>query len=177
MNIHDAWAKALKETDIIRSRVQNLHTFESTPVPYVLLCASSINYGDTVVRQGEIMVDKPSLILPPNIPQFEGFEFEDTNSFERENMVNFLLVRGVSFPSLKYNNKTSLLEVYEGDVQKALQHYGERLAREENTTTGLIVGNEEVWQFSLLIFICSQIARNSSGDIKRLLDEYHRRER
>ncbi len=175
MNIHDAWGKALKETEIIRSRVQSLHTFDTTHVPYILLCASSINEGDTVVRQGEVIIDKPSLILPPNIPQFEGFEFEQKKEIDHEAMVNFLLVRGVSFPSLKYDNKTHLLEVYEGDVSKAIQFYGERLTREENTNTGLIVGCEDVWQLSLVIFICSQIARNSSMDIKRLFEDYRRR--
>ena len=72
MNIYDAWTRALKSTDIIRSRVSALQTFNETRVPYIFLAPSSVNDGDTVVRKGEIVVEKPSLILPPNIPQLEG---------------------------------------------------------------------------------------------------------
>ena len=177
MDIHDAWGKALRETEIIRTRVQSLQTFQETRVPYVLLSASSINIGDTVVRKGEVTVERPSLILPPNIPQLEGFSLEGLDNFGQEHMVNFLLVRGISIPSLKYDNKTYSLDVFEGNVHAAIQHYGNLLQREENTASGLVTGPEEVWPFSLLIFICAQIAKNSAADIRRLLDEYHRRDR
>ena len=174
MNIQDAWTKALKSTEIIRSRIVGLHTFEQTSVPYILLSASLVNMGDTVVRAGEVLVDRPALILPPNIPQFEGFAFDDIQASENA-LINFLLVRGVALPSLKYNNKTNTLDIFEGKVEAALQHYGDRLQREENTSTGLIIGPEDVWQFSLLIFICAQIAKNSAADIRRLLEEFRRR--
>ncbi len=174
MDFQDAWGKALKETEIIRSRIMGLHTFDQTHVPYVLLSASSINPGDTVVRSGEVLVDRPSLILPPHIPQFEGFSFDDLNGGE-DALINFLLVRGVSLPSLKYNNKTNQLDVFEGKVDQAIAHFGNRLQREENTSTGLIVAPEDVWQFSLLIFICSQISRSSASDIRRLLEDFRRR--
>ena len=174
MDFQNAWGKALKETEIIRTRILGLQTFDQTQVPYIILSASSVNQGDTVVRRGEVMVDRPSLILPPHIPQFEGFSFEDMDGSE-DALINFLLVRGVSLPSLKYNNKIDALDVFEGQVDKAVSHFGNRLAREENTSTGLIVAPEDVWPFSLLIFICSQISRNSSVDIRRLLEDFRRR--
>ena len=175
MNIQDAWTKALKETEIIRSRIMHLQTFDQTAVPYILLSASSINPGDTVVRSGEVMVDRPSIILPPNAPQFEGFF--DASQTHEDSLVNFLMVRGVTLPSFKYNNKTNALDIFEGKMEDAITHYGNRLQREENTTAGLIAGPEDVWHFSLLIFICSQIVRNSSTDIRRLLEEFKRRDR
>lgn len=172
MNIQEAFDKALKETEIIRSRIMSLQTFADTHVPYILLSASSINQGDTVVRKGEVLVQKPSLILPPNIPQFEGFKTDNHPDLESESMINFLLVRGVGLPSLKYNNKTSSLDVFEGKLDEAIKHYGNDLQSQENTSTGLVVAPEDVWPFSLLIFICGQIARNSSGDIKKILDQW-----
>src|ERR1700733_11105383 len=170
-----AWEQALRETDIIRSRVMALQTFGETQVPYVLLSPSTINEGDTVVRTGEVLVHRPTLILPPNIPQLEGFHFEDQDSFQEDTMINFLMVRGVSLPSMKYDNKVFSLNVFEGKMEDAIGVYGNRLQREENTSAGLICGPDQVWQLSLLIFVCSQIAKNSSTDIRRLLDEYHQK--
>jgi hypothetical protein len=175
MDIQDGFEKALKETDIIRSRVLSLQTFADTQVPYILLSASSMNLGDTVVRTGEVVVQKPALILPPHIPQFEGFKMQDDQDLDSDSMINFLLVRGVSLPSMKYNNKTSSLDIFEGNVDDAIKHYGNHLQAQENTSTGLLVGPEDVWPFSLLIFICAQIARNSSADIRKLLDQWNQK--
>ncbi|HOW36561.1 MAG TPA: hypothetical protein PL155_09145 [Candidatus Omnitrophota bacterium] len=175
MEIHEAWERALKNTEIIRSRVQALMTFADTKVPYVLLSESTINAGDTVVRKGEILVERPSLILPPNIPQFEGFEFEKDNRAGKEEVLNFLLVRGINLPSLKYNNKTYSLDIFEGRLNDAIRQHMELLQQKEDVHTGLITGPEDCWQFSALIFICTQVARSAEEDIKRLLDEYKKR--
>jgi hypothetical protein len=176
MDIYEAWGKALKQTEVVRSRICALQTFHATQVPYILLSESSVNFGDTVVRRGEVTVDRPSLILPPNIPQLEGFDFEQSNSFDQESMVNFLLIRGVSLPSMKYDNKTHQLDVYEGNLDKAVKHYLNELQQKENVSSGLLIGPEDVWQFSLLIFICSQIARNTQIDMRRLIEDYKKRE-
>ncbi len=98
MSIQESWEKAIRNTEIIRQRIQGLATFSTTNLPYVLLSESSVNMGDTVVRKGIVLVEKPSLILPANIPQCEGFDFDrDVLSY----LTNFFLVRGVTLPSLK----------------------------------------------------------------------------
>lgn len=179
MDFEAAWKKALKNTEIIRNRIHGLQTKDHTQVPYVLLCESSINVGDTVVRQGEVIVQKPALFLPPNNPQFSGFEFEQEDSarIDQNSLVNFLLVRGITLPSLQYNNSTSSLDIYEGRLSQAIEHYKKKLQQEENVLTGLIAGPEDFWQFSLLIFICTQIARNAEVDIRHLLEQYRNKKR
>ena len=175
MDMQDAWGRALKNTEIIRTRVSALQTFQDTAVPYILLSESTVNEGDTVVRKGEVVVARPSLILPPNIPQFEGFEFEEKKNFNQNSMINFLLVRGVALPSLRYNNQTSSLDIYEGSLSQAIKHHLDQLQELENVSTGLLAGPEDVWQFSIMIFICSQVARNSQMDIQRLFEEFKKR--
>ena len=177
MNIQDAWEKALKKTKIIRPRAQELQTFADTNLPYVFLAEALVNRGDTIVRQGEIMVDKPAIILPSNLPQFEGFEFEKEFDIGLDMVTNFLLVRGVTFPSMKYNNKTEPLKIYDGHIEKAISHYSNILQRKEDVHSGLVVGSEDCWQFSVLIFICTQIAKSADSDIKRLLNHFRKKDR
>ena len=172
MHIDEAWHKALKETEIIRTRIQGLMTTGRTFVPYIFLCESSVNVGDTLVRKGEVVVEKPSLLIPPHNPQFKGFDFKEEIGIDENSMVNFLLVRGISIPSLRYDNKTNSLDVFEGRLSSAIKHFQSQLAQKENVKTGLIAGPEDVWQFSLLIFICSQIARNVETDIRKLLGDH-----
>lgn len=173
MQIDDLWQKALKKTEIIRTRVQALKTYQETRVPYIFLSESSINDGDTLVRKGEIVVEKPALVLPPNIPQFSGFDFKE-QEIQEDSVINFLLVRGIALPSLKYNNQTASLDIYENSLAKAIKHYEQMLQSKENVQAGLIAGPEDCWQFSLLIFICSQIVKNADHDIKHLINEYKR---
>jgi hypothetical protein len=172
VDIQDSWEKALKYTKIIRPRPKDLLTFEPTDVPYLFLAESSVNLGDTVVRKGEVRVEKPNIILPSNMPQFEGFDFDREFQYGQDTILNFLLVRGVSFPSLKYNNKTSSLDIYEGHLEKAVGYYRDKLERGEDVHRGLVTGPEDSWQFSVLIFIASQIIRSADGDIKRLLERF-----
>jgi hypothetical protein len=174
MDFEKIWKKALSSTEIIRSRVQALLTISDTRVPYILLSESTINLGDTIVRKGSVLVKKPSLIIPPNNPQFQGFDFgiEEEEDFSQESLVNFLIVRGITLPSLKYDNKTNSLDMYEGKLASAIKHYQDILQKQENVHTGLIAGPEDCWQFSLLIFICTQIAKNADNDIRKLIDEY-----
>ncbi len=176
MEFHEAWARALKETEIIRSRVLSLPTYDDSHVPYLFLSPSTLNEGDTVVRRGKILVQRPALMLPPNIPQLEGFDIQKNEGETDSSVMSFLLVRGITIPSLKYNNQTHSLDVFEGDVRQAVSYFANQMEREEDVATGLLLGHEDVWQFSVLIFVCSQIARNTEVDLKRLMDDFRRRE-
>ncbi len=172
MDIQKNWENALKHTDIVRSRIASLQTFSDTKAPYVFLSKSSVNINDTVVRKGDVMISKPSIILPPNIPQFRGFEFEEEAVFNENMVTNFLMVRGVTMPSFKYNNETYSIDVYEGDLTQAIAYYSEDFQKKEDVYTGLIVGPEDCWQFSLLIYICMQAAKNTESDIRNLVKKY-----
>ncbi len=174
MDIEKAWEKALKYTEIIRPRVEPLNTFKTTHLPYIFLAESSVNVGDSVVRKGEILVEKPSIILPPGSPLLDGFDFKDASKYRQDTIINFFLVRGIRLPSLKYNNKTYSLDIFEGRLGKAIEKYSRELQKEENVTSSLVIGPEDCWQFSILIFVCMQILRSTDNDIKELMNRGRR---
>lgn len=177
MSIQDIWDKAVRKTEIIRPRVTPLQTNAVTRLPYICLSESAVNVGDTAVRRGEVLVERPSIVLPFNLPQFEGFDFENQMHVNEEFFKNFLLVRGVKFPAMKYNNQSHSLDVYEGSLSRAIDHYKAQLQQSENVHSGLVAGPEDCWQFSVLLFVCGQVARSADGDIKGLLDDMGRFER
>ncbi|MFH0839186.1 MAG: hypothetical protein V1893_03265 [Candidatus Omnitrophota bacterium] len=174
MNIEEKWQEALKSTEILRSRFMRLHTFNTTELPYIFLAESTINQGDTVVRKGSISVDKPLIMLPKDFPIFEGFDFKEDLHLDEDIVRSFFLVRGVRFPSLKYQNLTFNLDVYEGSLKEAIKFYGEILKRGEDITSGLIIGNEESWQFSILIYIAFMFSKSADEDMRRLFEKFKR---
>ena len=171
MNIQDSWEKAVKETRIIRPRVKTLSTQVATDLPYILLSESLVNRGDTVVRKGKISVEKPTIILPHNLPQFEGFDFEKELNLSQDTVTNFLLIRGIKFPSLKYSHESVSLDLFEGELKRAMAKFSDDLARREEVEAGLITGPDDCWPFSVLIFVCSQIVRSAPNDIQKFLDD------
>ncbi|MBU3758469.1 MAG: hypothetical protein FGM27_00875 [Candidatus Omnitrophica bacterium] len=166
------WESALRRTEIVRSRVRPLETFQATRMPYVFLSELSSAASGTLVRRGHVVVEKPSLILPPNCQQFEGFEWDASMRAEAGTFMDFLLIRGVHFPSMRFNHASESLSVYDGRLQAAIDHFQGQFQRAEDLDTGLIAGPEDVWQFSVLIFTGAQILRGADGDIHRLLREY-----
>ena len=103
-----------------------METFSGTELPYIFLAESAVHQDTTVVRKGKVDVDQPTLVLPPNIPQFEGFDLDNTNQ-----AVDFLLMRGVRFPSMKYHHKKHHLDIYNDKINEAQKYYLNRLQRKK----------------------------------------------
>jgi hypothetical protein len=175
MDIREIWEKAIAKTEIVRFQVKGLLTFSATELSYIFLAESALNIGDTVVRKGKIIVEKPMILLPGGLPTFSGFDFEHGLNISEDSLTNFLLVRGVRFPSLKYNNETSSLDIFEGSLKQAIKHYANILEKKEDVSTGLILGPEDSWQFSLLIFIAATVSRSADGDIRRILEDFRKK--
>ena len=176
MELHELWDLARKRTEILRLRLQDLSTFEATAVPYIFLGESSVNAGDTVVRRGQVIIERPAIVLPSFSPQFEGFEFDPDLHFSDDALATFLLVRGIQFPSLKYHHQGSALDLFEDSLQRAIEHYTRQLTMAEDIKTGLVVGPEEAWQFSLLLLIGALVVRSAEGDLWRILEAWRRRQ-
>lgn len=177
MDIEELWDKARKRTEILRMRLQDLATFESTMIPYVFLGESTVNPGDTVVRKGHVRVDRPFLALPEFSPQFKGFEFEEHLHLSDEAVATFLLVRGVHFPSLHYRHQQSSLDLIERPLQQSVDHIEDELKRTEDIQTGLVVGPEDAWQFSILLLVGALVVRSVEGDLRRIIEVWRKRQR
>ena len=174
MNWQERWERAVKKTEIVRPRILPLQTYESTRLPYICLSESSVNAGDTAVRRGEIIVQRPSIVMPFNTPQFEGFELEEKLDMNQDLFTNFMLVRGVQFPAMKFNNRGHSLDVFEGGLSKAISHFKSELQKAENVHSALVACPEDCWQFSVLLFVCSQVSRSAENDLRRLMDDMRR---
>ncbi|MBI4340750.1 MAG: hypothetical protein HY598_00540 [Candidatus Omnitrophica bacterium] len=177
MDLQEQWDQARKRTEVIRMRLQDLATFDATAMPYIFLAESSLHQGDTVMRRGQVVIQRPAIVLPNLSPQFEGFEFERDWHVSDEAVATFLLVRGVQFPSLKYQHQHSSLDVLEQSLDQAVEQFKQRLTRAEDITTGLVIGPEAAWQFSVLLMVGTLVIRSAQGDVRRILDDWYRRRR
>jgi len=169
MDIEQMWEKAQAKTEIIRGRIRALPTFETTRVQYIFLAESVVNVGSTVVRNGKVIIEKPLILLPEDLPQFEGFDFEEDLEIEQAAMQMFFLMRGIRFPSLKYNNRVETLDLEDASLSKTIDKYKRELEQKENVNTALIIGPEDCWQFSIILYMASLISRCIKGDIMNII--------
>ncbi len=174
MDIEQIWEKAREKTEVIRGRAKPLATFAKTDVSYIFLAESSVNEGHTVIRRGKVVVAKPLIILPEDMPQFDGFDFKEEMDIEDSFVQTFFFMRGLRFPSLKYNNTIDKLDLDENSLSKCIEKYKKALERKENVTTALIVGPEDCWQFSVIFYLASLIGRCAGSDIRNLMDKLNR---
>lgn len=172
MDLQEKWDRAVRETRILKPRLSTLLVFKNTELPYISLAKSAINIGDTVVRKGKVVAHKPTIILPGNFPQFEGFDFDEDYEVDENEVARFLLMRGVSFPTLKYSNETYTIDVFEGSLDKAVGHFSRQLERKEDVHCGLILGPEDCWQFSVLIYAGTLAIKSVSSDIEKLFEYF-----
>ncbi len=173
MDLTDMWQIAIKSTKIRRKRLASLETFEETRLPYILVSDHPRSADQSNVRQGQVELGKPRLILPDAHPQFEGFDFDQLQADENS-IQTLMYVRGVRLPSLKFKNVQNH-QLYDGTTEDALRQYGRDLARAENVETGLIQGREDVWPFALLFYVSMLIVKNLPKDIERMLEEFRER--
>ena len=169
MDMQEHWDRAIKETEIVRPRVLPLSSVQATRLPYRFLAESSLNQGDTVVRTGQVLVTKPWIALPGHSPHLEGFSMNEQEPVDPDFLVNFLLVRGISFPSLRYRHELSTLELREGSLADAVAYYRRQLEEREDVACGLLIGPEDLWQWSVLLFVATLIGRSAGDDLRRLL--------
>jgi hypothetical protein len=174
MDIEQLWDKAQEKTEVIRGRVKGLATFSHTTVPYIFLAESSVNDGHTVIREGRVIVDKPMIVLPEDMPQFEGFDFNEELDMEGDSVQMFFLMRGIRFPSLKYNNSVEKLDLEESSLAKAIEKHKKQLERKENVSAALIVGPDDCWQFSILFYLASLVGRCTRADVMNFLEKMRR---
>jgi hypothetical protein len=170
------WDKARRHTDIVRMRAQDLATFDRTVMPYCFLAESAVNRGDTVMRRGSVLIERPGIILPSLSPQFEGFPFDPSLHLGGDALSTFLLIRGIQFPSLRYRHEHSALDVLEQSLRDAVNEQRDRLAAAEDVATGLVIGPEDAWQFSVLLLVGALVIRSADGDLRRILEAWRKRQ-
>ncbi|MDD5613866.1 MAG: hypothetical protein PHQ54_02200 [Candidatus Omnitrophica bacterium] len=174
MDIEKVWHKAVKDTEIEKSCLTYLNSASSTMLHYIMLSESLLDNSDTVVRRGRIEITKPLVYLPEHNPVFKGFEFSDGDICD-SSVLTFLLLRGVNLPSLKYHNTVYSLDVESLSLSESVKKHKQHLQKLEDVKTGVIIGPDDCWHFSLLIYVAALAAKSAPNDIRNFLEDLKRK--
>jgi hypothetical protein len=153
---------AIRHTKILRLPKQTLATFGMTNIGYYLVTEPVYSelgkdVTETVVREGRVVAERPRIVTPHYLSQFEGFSPDAKRYF------SVLLKKyGPSAPGLfySYRNEPKGLTIVAGSITAVVDKINAEIDKRGDPLAAIIKGEDELWDVSLLKFIY-EMARNS----------------
>ena len=154
--------RAVRHTEILRLPKQTLATFGMTNIGYYLLTEpvySELEKGvtETVVREGRVVAERPRIVTPYYLSQFEGF------SLDAKRYLNMLIKKcGPNAPGLfySYRNEPKGLTIVADSITRVVDRINAEIDKHGDPLVTIIKGEDELWDVALLKFIY-EMARNS----------------
>jgi hypothetical protein len=166
MDIKDERIKyTIEHTEILRLPKRSLSTFGTTNVYYYLVTEPAYSElvgdtGETVVREGRVIAERPRIVTPYYLSRLEGFSAEARRYFE-------MLVRkhGYNAPGLfySYRNENKELNIVSDKLLSVVDKLNAEIDKRGDPLVSIIKGEDEFWDVSLLKFIY-EMTRSSLPD-------------
>ncbi len=154
--------EAVRRTEILRAPKQSLATFGTTNIYYYLVTEPvyselvknvtepKATQGETVVREGRIIAEKPRIVTPYYLSRLEGFSSEARRYFDE-----LVKTHGSNIPGLfyTYKNEPKELNIVAGDLLSVVDKLNTEINKRGDPLTSIIKGEDEFWDVSLMKFI------------------------
>ena len=154
--------QAVKRTEILRAPKQSLATFGTTNIYYYLVTEPvyselvknvtepKATQGETVVREGRVIAERPRIVTPYYLSRLEGFSSEARGYFEA-----LLKAHGPDAPGLfyTYKNEPKELNIVSDNLLSVVNKLNAEIDKRGDPLTSIIKGEDELWDVSLMKFI------------------------
>jgi hypothetical protein len=147
-----------------RSMPYTLFTFGQTDLPYYLVVAAE-NAGEPVgLTKGDVTITRPSILTPDNVrPEFRGFFEQDEGP-----MVDFLLARGMSFPHLKFANRSSTPDMISDSVEEIVARLKRRIDDDDDDRSAILTAPHGLGGLALVKYAVEKAVESAPGNIQEL---------
>ncbi len=166
MDFEEKLRYALERSVFHRERGSDLFTFGATRLPYFFAARSALHEGETVVRRGEILTERPAIMLGHPEMLLEGFG----ESQEEDRSIALTVGRRFHMPALRYENRAGALELIPRDLEELVQAWLQELEGSGNTRTAVISAPEDAWPLPLLIYAGRMMQRSLPGNLRDLAE-------
>ncbi len=152
---NDRIGYAADNTKIIRFPKQKLSTFGQTNIKYYMVTEPiysefAVTNTETIVRQGYVIAEKPRIITPYYMSRLEGFSPEAKNYFSKIGQLYGADSLGIYY---SYRNQSENLSILSECLHNVVDRLNEEIESREENLSAIIVGQDDLWDVSLLKFI------------------------
>ena len=157
---------AISHTDLVRLPEQRLNTFGVTKVHYYLLTEPMDSVGETRIREGQVIAERPRIVTPGYfLNVFEGFGDHARKQAEA------LLNRYGFDPDIleyKYKNEMSNTWTLSENIGDVILKISNKIDDESDPLAAILKGPDDAWQISLMMFIMRMTRSSAPKNIAEL---------
>ena len=161
---------AASHTEILRHPRQHLATFGITNIYYYLVTEPSYTEftnetGETVIREGRVVAERPKIVTPYYLTRLEGFSYDARRYFE-----TLLQMHGPDSTGLfyTYKNEPKGLNIVSDGLPAVVDKLNREIDGKGDPLASIIKGLDEMWDVSLLKFIYEITNRSLRNNITQL---------
>jgi len=162
-SFQEQFDEAWQAVDVVRYSQPNLFTFGDTRLKYTVIAPSEIHQGETVLREGQVVVQKPMII---NLLGAEGVHLEGFGEFDQ--MPGFLIERMAYIPRLNYRNQEGRMEIVSTPANELIEQVIKKLDTEGDNLMGVMKSPAGAWQIGVLRYSVEKIVQSTPYNIQEL---------
>ncbi len=161
--------EAVLNTRIVRAPKQSLATFGTTNIYYYLVAEAAFNdimkTSETVIREGRVIAERPRIVTPSYLSRVQGFSAEAKKYFQL-----ILNAYPPDSPGLyySYRNEPKELNIVSDDTTTVLSRLNSEIDRKGDPLMSIIVGEDTLWDVSILKFIYEITERSIRENVRQL---------
>ena len=162
--------KAVEYTEILRAPRQSLYSFGTTNIHYYLVTEPAYSelvdtIPETVVREGQVLAERPKIVTPYYLSGLEGFSADAKRYFE-----SLIHEYGPNAPGLlyAYKNEPKELNIVSGHWQSVVDKISAEIDQRSDPLSAIIKGLDELWDVALIRFIFEMTRRSLSHNIGQM---------
>jgi hypothetical protein len=166
----DRIKQAVRHTEILRAPKQSLYTFGTTNIYYYLLTCPvytkpTEETGETVIREGRVIAQKPRIVTPYYLAHLEGFSPEARRYFEALMNQYGQNVAGLFYT---YKNEPKELNIVSDNLLSVVDKLNAEIDKRGEHLAAIIKGEDQLWDVSLLKFIFELTRRSAQDNMMQL---------
>lgn len=166
MDINDERIReAVQRTEVLRLPRRNLSSFGTTNIYYYLVTEpvyqeTPDSGGETVIREGRVIAERPRIVTPYYLSRLQGFSPEAKRYFE-----DLIGTYGPDAPGMfyTYRNEPKELNIVSDGLEAVVERLNAEIDRRGDPLASIIKGEDQLWDVSLMRFIY-EMTRNSLPD-------------
>ncbi|MQG18912.1 MAG: hypothetical protein FI687_03975 [SAR202 cluster bacterium] len=161
--------RAIEHSLIVRFPKQRLATFGSTNIKYYVLTEPVYQENDskekeTVIRTGRVIAEKPKIITPHYAMNLEGFSQDAYQYFNDVIGQNEGNNPGILY---SYKNEIGETNIVHGFTNEVADRITNDLNKKQEEMSVVIIGQDSLWDISILKFIYEFTASSISENLKQ----------
>jgi hypothetical protein len=161
--------RAVMGTEIVRLPTNRLATFGTTNIHYYLVTepayAEPGQSGESVVREGKVVSERPRIVTPYYLARLEGFGTDARKYFEMLKSESGADSAGIFYA---YRNELEQTNIVADKPVNVVGRLADEIDRSRDPLTTLLRGMDELWDVSLLKFIYELTRQSLSGNLQEM---------